>query len=124
MNKVQQYEKEQYLNALNQAIDFLNHEDTHVELANETLIGKKYIATRGQDKKEIDVTYGNTMIVSFHGDYAVVSRVVIWHDIPEVKSKVKTMNNKLDKAVSCKNMKTKIQYYWKRLKELQRQPQH
>lgn len=119
MDNVKQYEKEQYLNALNQAIDFLNHEDTQVELANETLIGKKYIATRGQDTKEIDVTYGNTMIVSFTRGYNFVSRIVIYHDIPEVKSKVKTMTNRLEKAVSGKSFTKRFSYYWKRFKELQ-----
>lgn len=103
MDKARQYEFEQGLQALNRMIDFLGLDGTKVELANATIIGKKYIAVNGDNKKEIDVTSGNTFITHFvKGNY--VSRDIIYHEGNSIQHKVKIMSAKLERLSNNDSM--------------------
>lgn len=115
-NDIQKQETRQGLIALNQALTFLNHRNAHVELGVKTMIGQKYIVTCDNERKEIDLTYGNTVITSFRDD-KFTNRDVVYHEGVEISHKVHVLRTMLEKEVSNKNVVTKIGYYWHQLKK-------
>ena len=109
MNEVQSYEKKQALETLSDMQKFLTTSGTHVELFEKTVIGEKYTAKNGNDKKEIYLTRGNTVITTFNQD-RYVSRAVVFHEMADVKSKIGAISAVLKKLASEKSLATKIEY--------------
>ena len=54
----------------------LNRIDTRVELANETMVGKKYLVINGNDKMVLDVTAGAISVSKYSQDVQVMSCIV------------------------------------------------
>ena len=92
--KAQRLDRKNYVNALKEVLTMLNKTDTGAELANETILGKKYLITNKNDKIEVNTTASNILINNFH-DGAFVKSFVVFKDGPRVKSKAWLLEFKL-----------------------------
>ena len=95
--KWQRLNRKMYIDALDEVLVMLNRIDTRVELANETMVGKKYLVFNGGDKVVLDVTAGAITIGKYCQDVQVKS-LVVHKDGVRVRAKAWLLEFNLESA--------------------------
>ena len=95
--KIQRVNRKHCISVLNEILDMLNMISTRVELANETMLDKKYLVTNGNDKMVLDVTAGAILVSKYRRDIQVMSFTLHKDDVC-VKAKAWLVEFNLQRA--------------------------